>query len=114
MRSRAASLGRGVAFRTPIWVSLSQVMAMPATALLEKPGGAGDRAAIAAMRAGVRQVRAMVRFRMIFARQVAVPQGHPLPCATRRAAGRAQVQTKQRMTAEGGADRRAVIADPKR
>ena len=46
--------------------------------------------------------------------KVRVPQADPLPCATRRAAGRAQVQTKQRMTAGGGADRRAVIADPKR
>jgi hypothetical protein len=38
-----------VAFLTPTWVSLSQVIAMAASSLSEKPGGAVDRAAIAAM-----------------------------------------------------------------
>ncbi len=47
-----------VAFRTPIWVSLSQVIAMTASAPSEKPGGAVDRAATAAMTALRRQTGA--------------------------------------------------------
>lgn len=51
------AIGRG-RVSNPIWVSLGQVIAIAAKRALGEPGGAGDRAAIAAMTALRRQTGA--------------------------------------------------------